>query len=344
MIKKIYYIISLLTFAGLMLLAQPASAQQLFRLTQYFQNPIVMNPATTGIEGFMDVKVGYRQQWSGLDGAPETYYISAHAPLRAKSSSSSFHNNSLRISNPSLYDQFDANSRYGGSTVKHGLGGYITSDNQGIFAQTSGFMSYASHLPIGNRLRLAIGVSAGVTNQQIDVSSVTVIEPDDPTYLAYRNQQGQVTNFDLNAGMFLYSDLFYVGYSAARILQNNLYNDSEITAQQQLTHFGMLGLRLHLSEALMLFPGAYIGYDGVSPLTFDVGARIKLRDVVWAGLSYRNTNTVAGMAGVFINNTFNISYSYDYGLSGINNLQSGIHEITLGVVLFNSRQVSPYLW
>ncbi len=344
MIKRIYYIISFLACTGLMLLAQSVSAQQLFRLTQYFQNPMVVNPATTGIEGFMDVKIGYRQQWSGLDGAPETYYISAHAPLRANSSLSSFQNNSLRISNPSLYDQFDGNSRYGGSTVKHGLGGYITSDNQGIFAQTSGFMSYASHLPLGNRLRLAIGVSAGVTNQQIDVSSVTVIEPDDPTYLAYRNQQGQVTNFDLNAGMFLYSDLFYVGYSAARVLQNNLYNDSEIAAQQQLTHFGMLGLRLNLSDALMLYPGAYVGYDGVNPLTYDIGARVKFKDVVWAGLSYRNTDTVAGMAGVFINNTFNVSYSYDYGFSGINNLQSGIHEVTLGLVLFNSRQVSPYLW
>lgn len=342
--KRFYYIIILLVVTGLILPTQSVSAQQLFRLTQYFQNPMVMNPATTGIEGFMDVKVGYRQQWSGLEGAPETYYLSAHAPLRPKSRSSRLQNNSLRISNPSLYDQFDGNSRFGNSTVKHGLGGYITSDNQGIFAQTSGFISYATHLPVGNQLRLALGVSAGVSNLQIDVSSVSVIEPNDPTYQAYQNQQGQTTNFDINAGMFLYSDLFYIGYSTARILQNNLYNDSEIAAQQQLTHFGMLGLRLNLSNALILYPGAYVGYDGANPLTYDVGARVKLRDVVWAGLSYRNTNSVAGMAGIFINNTFNISYSYDYGFSGINNLQSGIHEVTLGLVLFNHRQVAPYLW
>ncbi|WKN43605.1 PorP/SprF family type IX secretion system membrane protein [Tunicatimonas pelagia] len=344
MMKRFYYIVSLIVVTGWLLVAQSASAQQLFRLTQYFQNPIVINPATTGIEGFMDVKIGYRQQWSGLDGAPETYYISAHAPLRTNSSSTGLRHNALRISDPSLYDQFDGNTRYGASNVKHGLGGYITSDNQGIFAQTSGFMSYASHLPLGNQLRLAIGVSAGVTNQQIDISRVTVIEPNDPTYLAYRNQQGQSTNFDLNAGMFLYSDRFYVGYSAARIFQNNLYNDSEIAAQQQLTHFGMLGLRLNLSTALMLYPGVYIGYDGANPVTYDVGARVKLKDIVWAGLSYRNTSTIAGMAGIQINNTFNVSYSYDYGFSGINNLQSGIHEITLGLVLFNSRQVAPYLW
>lgn len=344
MIKKIYPIVCLIAIAGLVLYTSSASAQQLFRLTQYFQNPMVINPATTGIEGFMDVKVGYRQQWSGLDGSPETYYVSAHAPLRFNSESASILNNSLRISNPSLYNQFDSDTQYGSKSVKHGLGGYITSDRQGIFAQTSGFASYASHLSLSNRLRLALGVSAGVTNLQIDVSGVSVIEPNDPTYLAYQNQQGQTTNFDLNAGVFLYSDLFYVGYSAARIFQNNLYSDSDIIAQQQLTHFGMLGLRLNLSSALLLTPGVYVSYDGVNPVTYDVGARVKLRDIFWAGVSYRNTNTMAGMAGIYINNTFNVSYSYDYGFSGINNLQAGMHEVTLGLVLFNPRQVAPYLW
>nr|WKN34313.1 type IX secretion system membrane protein PorP/SprF [Tunicatimonas sp. TK19036] len=333
----------MIMLAVMLLAGSSVSAQQLFRLTQYFQNPQAINPATTGIEGFMDVKIGYRQQWSGLDGAPETYYISAHAPLRSSSTKTNYQNNSLRISSPSLYSQSGGSQEFN-SAVKHGIGGYITSDNQGIFAQTSGFLSYASHFLIGDQLRLSLGVSGGIVNQQIDLSGVTVVEQNDPTYQAYQNQQGQTTNFDVNAGIFLYNDLFYVGYSAARVFQNRLYADSEITAQQQLTHFGMLGVRLDVSDALLLVPGAFIGYDGINPLTYDVGARLKLRDLLWFGASYRNTETVAAMAGVSISNTFNVSYSYDYGFSGINNFQSGIHEITLGFELFNQRQVAPYLW
>lgn len=342
--KKIYPISTLFFLAVFLSMSGSVSAQQLFRLTQYFNNPMVINPATTGIEGFMDVKIGYRQQWSGIEGAPETYYISAHAPLRSSQANSSFRNNSLRISTPSLYDRISGNQGYTQNSVKHGLGGYIVSDNQGIFAQTYGFVSYASHFLVGDQLRLSLGLSAGIVNQQIDISKVSVIEANDPTYLAYRDQQGQTTNFDINAGLFLYNDLFYVGYSAARIFQNNLYSDSEIMGKQQLTHFGMIGLRLNMSESLLLVPGAYVSYDGANPLTYDLGARLKMRDLFWFGASYRNTNTIAGMAGVSIDNTFNISYSYDYGLSGINNLQSGIHEVTLGLMLFNPRQISPYLW
>ncbi len=342
--KKLYLIFVLALVVANLLPVASSSGQQLFRLTQYFNNPMAINPATTGIEGFMDVKIGYRQQWSGVDGAPETYYLSVHSPLRATQSQASYRNNALRISNPSLYDQLDGSQGYSPSRVKHGVGGYIISDSQGIFAQTSGFLSYASHLLLGDQLRLSLGVSAGVNNQRIDVSEVTVINPNDPTYIAYGDQQGQSTNFDVNAGLFLYNDLFYLGYSAARIFQNNLYNDSEIAAQQQLTHFGMVGFRLSLSETLMLMPGAFVAYDGVNPLTYDIGVRLKVQDMFWVGASYRNTNTIAGMAGVSINNTFNISYSYDYGFSGINNLEAGIHEVTLGLTLFNVREVTPYLW
>ncbi|MGD1893948.1 MAG: type IX secretion system membrane protein PorP/SprF [Cyclobacteriaceae bacterium] len=344
MMKKLYILFILAFFAANMLPVASSSGQQLFRLTQYFNNPMAINPATTGIEGFMDVKIGYRQQWSGVDGAPETYYLSIHSPLRSNQSQASYRNNALRISNPSLYDQLDGPQGYSPSRVKHGVGGYVISDSQGIFAQTSGFLSYASHLLVGEKLRLSLGVSAGINNQRIDVSQVTVIDPNDPTFIAYGNQQRQTTDFDVNAGLFLYNDLFYVGYSAARIFQNNLYNDSEISAQQQLTHFGMLGFRLNLSETLMLMPGAFVATDGANPLTYDVGARLKVQDLFWFGASYRNNNTVAGMAGVSINNTFNISYSYDYGLSGINNMEAGIHEVALGLTLFNTRQVAPYLW
>jgi len=342
--KKLYLLFILALVAANLLPIVDASGQQLFRLTQYFNNPMVINPATTGIEGFMDVKVGYRQQWSGVNDAPETYYLSVHTPLRTTPTQASYRNNALRISNPSLYDQLDGPQGYSPSRVKHGVGGYIISDSQGIFAQTSGFLSYASHLLLGERLRLSLGVSAGINNQRIDISEITVIDPNDPTYIAYGNQQGQTTNFDVNAGLFLYSDLFYIGYSAARIFQNNLYNDSDIAAQQQLTHFGLIGFRLNLSEALMFMPGGFVAYDGANPLTYDIGARLKVQDIFWLGASYRNTNTIAGMAGVSINNTFNISYSYDYGLSGINNLEAGIHEVTLGLTLFNPREVAPYLW
>ena len=58
-----------------------ASAQQKPQYTQYVFNNLLLNPAVTGIENYTDVKAGYRSQWTGLQGAPITSYLTIDAPL-----------------------------------------------------------------------------------------------------------------------------------------------------------------------------------------------------------------------------------------------------------------------
>src|SRR5581483_7837677 len=58
-----------------------AIAQQKPQYTQYVLNNMLINPAVTGIENYIDVKTGYRSQWTGLQGAPVTSYITASFPF-----------------------------------------------------------------------------------------------------------------------------------------------------------------------------------------------------------------------------------------------------------------------
>ncbi|HEX6333331.1 MAG TPA: type IX secretion system membrane protein PorP/SprF, partial [Flavisolibacter sp.] len=57
------------------------AAQQRPHYTQYILNNYILNPALTGIENYTDIKISARDQWVGLDGAPRTIYLTAHAPL-----------------------------------------------------------------------------------------------------------------------------------------------------------------------------------------------------------------------------------------------------------------------
>src|ERR1700712_995974 len=56
-------------------------AQQRPQYTQYVFNNYLLNPALSGIENYTDVKAGYRSQWTGLQGAPVTSYLTVNAPL-----------------------------------------------------------------------------------------------------------------------------------------------------------------------------------------------------------------------------------------------------------------------
>ena len=61
-----------------------AFAQQRPHYTQYILNNYILNPALSGIENYTDVKLSARDQWVGLNGAPQTFYFTIQGPIGKK--------------------------------------------------------------------------------------------------------------------------------------------------------------------------------------------------------------------------------------------------------------------
>ena len=59
-------------------------AQQDPNYTQYMFNPLNYNPAYCGSKSILSTALVYRNQWTGLEGAPKTLTLSAHSPLKNK--------------------------------------------------------------------------------------------------------------------------------------------------------------------------------------------------------------------------------------------------------------------
>ncbi len=57
-------------------------AQQDAQYTQYMFNTMTVNPAYAGSRGQLSMAALYRAQWVGLDGAPETFTLNLHSPIR----------------------------------------------------------------------------------------------------------------------------------------------------------------------------------------------------------------------------------------------------------------------
>ena len=88
--------------------------QQLEHYTQYQFNQFALNPAVAGTKNCIDIRTGYRFQWAGIDGAPQSGFINAHAPLR-------FGKKNRNAFGP-----------------KHGVGGQIKRDVFGPFFEGAG--------------------------------------------------------------------------------------------------------------------------------------------------------------------------------------------------------------
>src|SRR5688500_8390835 len=63
------------------LLVNVLFAQQDPLHSQYMLNPLLINPAYAGLNNNFNGTAGYRVQWTGLEGHPQTMHASAHTSL-----------------------------------------------------------------------------------------------------------------------------------------------------------------------------------------------------------------------------------------------------------------------
>ena len=74
-LKKIIFI------GILLLIGSKSEAQQLPIYSQYMFNDYVINPGVAGTLDYIPLKMTYRNQWTGFNGAPKTVTFTGHSPL-----------------------------------------------------------------------------------------------------------------------------------------------------------------------------------------------------------------------------------------------------------------------
>ncbi|MDB5143780.1 MAG: type secretion system rane protein PorP/SprF [Mucilaginibacter sp.] len=323
-----------------LLMLQLAEAQQKPQYTQYVFDNMLLNPAVTGIENYIDLKAGYRSQWTGLQGAPVTSYLTFSAPfgsdfVQGDAASMSPGNEVNPYSR--LYTQ-----NYQAAEPHHGIGFMIVSDQAGLINTTNIDATYAYHLGISSTFNLAAGVAAGFNHISLNTSQIALENPLDPVIANGNNSQWKP---DLSIGVWGYSSNYYIGISAQQLLAQNLYFSTTNNINQSKTvpqYFITGGVKLFLSDDMTLMPSALLKFISPEPVAFDVNMKLAFRDRFWIGASYRNQDSVAGLLGLNISSLINISYSYDYTTSALRTVSNGTHEIVIGLMLNNrDREISP---
>jgi len=323
-----------------------AAAQQRPHYTQYVINPFLINPAIAGIDNYTDLKVGVRDQWVGLNGAPKTTYLTIHAPLGKKDDYST---SATSFDVPGQNPRGEAYWRtYTAAAPHHGVGFTMINDATGSFRFTTVAATYAYHLGLNATTNLSGGFSAGFTKVSIDKSKQDYDGAGDPvdpaTGSAYT---GELTRIRPNmaVGFWLYSRDYFIGASAQQVIPQTLSfvddNASILTKGKFVPHlFFTAGYRFLLSDDINMIPSLMVKYiKGSSIREFQPEVNIKLQyqDLLWIGGSYRYQDGYAGIVGLNVKNTFNVSYAYDRSntSSKLNDFNKGTHEIVFGFLIGN---------
>ena len=186
---------SIIYILFLVALSNSSFSQQTEHYTQYQFNQFNFNPALAGTKSCIDIRTGYRLQWVGIDGAPQTGFVNLHGPLR-------FRNKRTNMFGP-----------------KSGIGVAISRDNFGPFSFLKANAAYALHLPINRNWTLSFGASVGMQQTAFSVNDLTA-EFNDPTLP--NASQSFILFPDMAIGFWLADKKHYLGVSVRNLIGNRL--------------------------------------------------------------------------------------------------------------------------
>jgi type IX secretion system PorP/SprF family membrane protein len=288
-----------------------AFGQQRLQISQYMLNYYLINPATTGIYERADLKFGYRKQWVNLPGSPSGTYLTAHGKLgKAPLEGINLPNNGAEYSG-------------------HGVGINFSLDKVGPTRINSFFLSYAYHLSLSENIDLSLGVSPGVIQHKLDRDYINLPDKDLDNTI---NNKVNTLKPDINIGAWMFSDDFFVGLSSFQMLRNKFaYSEGKWDDVSRMRiHYNLTAGYKFEKDDFDIIPSFLVKYVKGAPAALDLNCRVTYQDMYWGGLSYRVNDAVVAMLGLYLNNTFSFSYSYDITTSHLGKYSSGSHEIMLG--------------
>lgn len=257
------------------------------------------NPAFCGTKRFLDFRLFYRNQWTGLPaGAPKTYAASLNFRL---------------------------------AEGKVGLGGFAFNDEIGPFKTTYAGLTFAYHLKFDD-VELSFGLQGIYMNQSFNGTKVTLHNSVDRTMDL--TSTSSIKGTDGSVGLVLINDRFYLGIGA-----NNLIGKEMVYYQGDPFYKGKykndpsitLGAAYNYAEnenytfenSLMML------YTSGVPFYLDYTLRLHIQKILLTGVSIRLKDAVAVHLGVNIKNQLQIAYSYDIITSPLRKYNSGSHELSL---------------
>jgi len=305
----------LLTTA-LLLTSSMVSAQDA-HFSQFYANPLYLNPAMAGTNVCPRIATSFRDQWPSVQGEFVSYTIS--------------------------YDQhFDK--------INGGIGILLFGDRagQGTFNTYNANFMYSFKLKVTKKFNLRLALSAGYYQTSLDWNKLTFGDMIDPKYgFVYQTSElppGDLAKgqFDFAGGMLGYFNNFYFGFAAHHIVPMYVgfisetyrlpikftahvggYFDLVRKSKKELS-FGDISISPNIiyqqqMTAHYFNEGFYLNF-----YPFTVG--------LWLRHSLQNIDAIIFTTGIQ-HDQFRIGYSYDITANGLSGQSGGAHEITLQLLL-----------
>ena len=257
-------------------------AQQDAQFTQYMFNPMYFNSAFTGLSNANTLTAIHRSQWFGYDGtinqggAPTTQFISY-------STLSNWWNG--------------------------GFGIHLVNDNLGPSNNLELKFSGSYYFALSNDASISIGVNAGLFSSGLDFDELVLVDPGDNIV----NLSGKETQMrpDLGVGVLYRRGNFFGGLSTNHLLQPEFDFGQDQIANQLIRHYYLTaGYDYALSPEVTITPTLLLKSVGFDAYAWELSVVGRYNDQLWAGASYRQSESASVMIGYSILKDRSLALAY----------------------------------
>lgn len=288
--------------------------------TQFYSNPIYLNPAFAGSRLCPRFVMNHRNEWPNISGNFVTTAVSYDQKV------------------PSLFG---------------GLGFMVLSDNAAKTLQTTRVsMMYSYHQKVTRKFALNFGIEGSYYQKSVNWDNLTFGDMVDPrrgfVYQTNDVRRDQpVNNLDFSAGVIGYTEQFFMGASVHHLTEPNesLLQSSEPSPlpMRYTGHFGAIlplkGKMQYSETEETISPNVIYTRQGDFQ-QLNLGLYVKKGNLV-GGVWYRNKDAFIVTGGIETD-MLKIGYSYDVTMSKLSIISGGSHEISLGLNFYCKPKKTVY--
>ena len=273
--------------------------------TMFMFNKLLYNPAYAGNKNLTTVNANYRNQWTGIDGAPKTLLISADGPV----------------------------GNYVKPFRRVAVGVLMSNEQLGVTNNTNLMAYYAYRIPFEKSV-LSFGLQAGGSFYTANYSK---LDPSQSTDQLLTNDIKSAVLPNFGAGVYYSGSNYYISGSTPNLLENYYDKNNKINneAGRQLRSYYLGGGYVFtLNDELKLEPQALARYAAGGghdlPMNADINLSLIIADRLLVGATYRTDKSVEGIVHMQVTNNITLGYAYDHTMSALRHYNNGSHELTLG--------------
>lgn len=245
--------------------------------SQYMYNMVNINPAYAGNRGVPSLAFLWREQWSGLPGAPSTKSLSFDLPNNSK-------------------------------TMGYGIQ-FFDDKYVNVLSRSGINLFYNIKVRISDNGILGIGFKGGFYNNSKNLTNVNLglIPGYDNAFASNIN----ITVPQFGTGFFYNDNNFYFGMSMPDVLTIVSKQEKKINQIIDNHYFITSGYSLNINEDLQFKPSLMFKAAKGAPLAIDYNANFWLINKIGLGVSYRKKESVLGLLELQANPKLRVGYAYD---------------------------------